>query len=205
MPVFGWDFHSRNYRWTAYAYNVDNTDPEAKLLIPKNKGHEAMVYLTFIIDRWDDLPQYTIFIHGHEKSWHQHKDLIPLVHNLRLNVLDQVGYVPLRCDWYPSCPAEIRPIAHDTVVWGPGVHRQDAEDGIVEVWDTFFPGVPLPETIAAPCCAQFAVTRARIRSRSKETYITMRDWILKTELIDDISGRVLEKLWAYIFTQEAVQ
>ena len=164
-----------------------------------------MVYLSFIIDNWDRLPQYSIFVHGHEKAWHQEMDLIPLIQNIRLDALDRVGYIPLRCDWYPSCPAEIRPIEHDTVIWGPGVHRQDAEDGIVEVWPLFFPDTPLPHTVAAQCCAQFAVSRERIRSRSRATYIIMRDWILETDLIDDVSGRVLEKLWAYIFTNEAVQ
>ena len=189
--------------WEPYAYNVDNST--GPLLIPKNKGHEAMVYLSFILSRWDDLPTYTIFVHGHEKAWHQEADLVPLVRNLRLSALDEAGYVPLRCDWYPSCPAEIKPVTHDAIVWGPGVHRQDAEDGIVQVWPRFFPGVELPQTIAAQCCAQFAVTEKRIKSRSKETYETMRDWILETDLIDDVSGRVLEKLWGYIFTNEPVQ
>ncbi|MCJ1333437.1 hypothetical protein MMC10_010136 [Thelotrema lepadinum] len=191
--------------WEPYAYNVDNTDPTAPLQIPKNKGHEAMVYLSFIIDRYDSLPNYTIFVQGHEKAWHQEDDLMPLIRNLRLPALDAAGYVPLRCDWYPSCPAEIKPITHDAVVWGPGVHRQDAEDGIVEVWPRFFPGVELPETIAGHCCAQFAVTAGRIRSGERETYVKMREWLLETALLDDVSGRVLEKLWAFIFTEEAVQ
>ena len=130
---------------------------------------------------------------------------MPLIRNLRLPALDAAGYVPLRCDWYPSCPAEIKPITHDAVVWGPGVHRQDAEDGIVEVWPRFFPGVELPETIAGHCCAQFAVTAGRIRSGERETYVKMREWLLETALLDDVSGRVLEKLWAFIFTEEAVQ
>ena len=164
-----------------------------------------MVYLSFIIDRYDNLPDYTIFVHGHEKSWHQEADLVPLIRNIRLPALSIAGYVPLRCDWYPSCPAEIKPIAHNATVWGPGVHRQDAEDAIVKVWPMFFPGVPLPDTIAGQCCAQFAVTAESIRKREKDTYVRMRQWLLKTGLIDDVSGRVLEKLWAYIFTEEPVQ
>ena len=75
----------------------------------------------------------------------------------------------------------------------------------MEVWPRFFPGVPIPETIAGQCCAQFAVTAERIRKRKRETYVGMREWLLETSLIDDVSGRVLEKLWAYIFTDEPVQ
>ena len=191
--------------WIPYPYNVDSQDTNATLKIPKNKGHEAMVYLSFIIERWDTLPRYTVFVHGHEKSWHQENDLVPLIQNMKLSALDAEGYIPLRCDWYPSCPREIRPVAHDAIVWGPGVHRQDAEDGIVEAWPIFFPEVEIPPTISSQCCAQFAVTDDRIRSRSLETYTMMREWLLNTTLIDDVSGRVLEKLWAYIFTNEPVQ
>ena len=164
-----------------------------------------MVYLSFIIDNYDNLPEYTAFVHGHEKSWHQEADLVQLLESVRFYALDETGYVSLRCDWFPSCPAEIRPVAHDATVWGPGVHRQDAEDGIVEVWPVFFPGVALPETIASQCCAQFVVTKSRILSREKEVYRVMREWLLRTLLIDDVSGRVFEKLWAYIFTGDAIQ
>lgn len=196
---------TRKSSWNPYIYNVDAVDENATLRIPAQKGHEAMVYLTFIIDRWDDLPKYTTFIHGHETAWHQESDVFDLLTNIRLNVLDSVGYIPLRCDWYPSCPAEIRPITHDAIVWGTGLWRSDTEWGITGVWPLFFPDAPLPETIAAPCCAQFVVTRDAIRSRSKETYITMRNWILSTHIVDNVTGRVMEKLWAYIFTDEAVQ
>ncbi len=164
-----------------------------------------MVYLSFIIDHWDNLPSKAIFVHGHRNSWHQEDDIVLLIKALRLDALKEAGYVPLRCDWYPSCPAEIRPTTHDATVWGPGVHRQDAEDGIVDAWPILFPGISLPDTIASQCCAQFAVTRERIQNRNKEEYINMREWILNTTLIDDVSGRVLEKLWAYIMTNEPVQ
>lgn len=83
--------------------------------------------------------------------------------------------------------------------------RNETEYVISEVWDTFFPGEPLPELIASQCCAQFAVTREAILKRLKEQYLRMRQWLLDTTLVDDHSGRILEKLWAYIMTGEAVQ
>ena len=131
--------------------------------------------------------------------------MVPLIRSLRLSALDVVGYIPLRCDWYPSCPAEIQPITHDAVQWGPGVHREDAENGIAEAWHMLFPGVELPQTIASQCCAQFAVTRNTIQRHKKADYERMRDWVLNTTLIDDVSGRVLEKLWAYIMTNNTIQ
>ena len=43
----------------------------------KNKGHESVVYLKYIIDNYDSLDEYTILIHCHEYSWH-HKGSIAL-------------------------------------------------------------------------------------------------------------------------------
>jgi hypothetical protein len=190
--------------WIPHVCDVDNPSSNPEFPIPKNKGHEAMVYLSFIIDHYDNLPERTVFVHGHEKSWHQHDDIIPLLKGLKFDALEKEGYVSLRCDWYPSCPAEIKPIQKNALVWGPGVHRQDAEEGIIEVWPKFFPNEPIPETIASQCCAQFVVTKPTIRKRKKDEYMRMRQWLLDTPLIDDISGRVLEKLWAYIMTRDAV-
>ncbi|KAF1351838.1 hypothetical protein BDV97DRAFT_133155 [Delphinella strobiligena] len=192
------------FDYELYPYNVDDRDAAPRLAIPQNKGHEAMVYLTYIINNYNSLPPYAVFVHGHKESWHQEGSIVHLVKALRVPALQKAGYVPLRCDWYPSCPAEINPITKDGIVWGPGVHRQDAEDAIEEIWDTFFPGVEVPHTIASQCCAQFAVTREAILRRPKEQYLIMREWLLGTTLHDDISGRVLEKLWAYIMTDEPV-
>lgn len=164
-----------------------------------------MVYLTYIINNYDALPPYAVFSHGHNESWHQQGDIVHLIQSLKIPALQQVGYVPLRCDWYPSCPAEIKPITKDGVVWGPGVHREEAEDAIADVWEMFFPGIEIPHTIASQCCAQFAATREAIMRHPMEQYVIMREWLLATKLHDDISGRVLEKLWAYIMTGEPVQ
>lgn len=195
-----------NESWTLYPYNVSNPqNPDTRLQIPKSKGHEAMVYLSYLISNYDSLPWCTFFIHGHFLSWHQETPISRLINNLNRTALAREGYISLRCDWYPSCPAEIRPYAHDAVVWGPGIQHRETELAIAGNWKQLFPEEKLPETIASPCCAQFAVTRAAIRRRSKHEYVRMRDWLLATLLEDEVSGRVFEKLWAYIFTGDAVQ
>ena len=38
--------------------------------LPANKGQEAMAYLTYIIQNYDNLPESMAFIHSHESSWH---------------------------------------------------------------------------------------------------------------------------------------
>src|SRR5436305_14960257 len=51
-------------------YVVDDNDPHARFRVPKNKGHEAMVYLTYIIDHYDELPDTVLFFHPHKGTWH---------------------------------------------------------------------------------------------------------------------------------------
>ena len=46
------------------------------LRIPVNKGFEAMTYLTYIIQFYDNLPSKIFFAHGHFRSWHQVIDCI---------------------------------------------------------------------------------------------------------------------------------
>ena len=165
-----------------------------------------MVYLSYIIDHYDDLPWCAMFIHGHRQSWHQEDDITRLINGLNRVALARAGYISLRCEWYPSCPAEMQPVNnHLSAVSGPNKYGQGQEAAIAGNWKQLFPGVEMPEVIAAPCCAQFAVTRQAIIKRPKSEYERLRDWLLTSLLDDDISGRVFEKLWAYIFTGEAVQ
>lgn len=192
--------------WTIYEYDVRRPNHEdARLRFPASKGHEAMIYLSYIIGNYEQLPWGAIFMHGHPEAWHQEATAAQLVQGLNRTALALQGYVSLRCDWYPSCPGEMRPIHHDAVVWGPEANTKGTEAAIANNWRLLFPDEPLPETIASPCCAQFAVTRQAIVRRPKEDYERLREWLITSLLEDELSGRVLEKLWAYILTGEAVQ
>lgn len=98
----------------------------------------------------------------------------------------------------------MKPLARNGFIWGGGHYQKETEDVLAEVWQIFFPAVQVPETIASQCCAQFAVTRAAIRSRPHFQWLRMREWLINTPLIDQISGLVFEKLWAYIFTNRTI-
>ena len=45
--------------WKTYIYVADN--PQAPFTVPENKGREAMVYLTHIINFYSDLPETVSF------------------------------------------------------------------------------------------------------------------------------------------------
>jgi hypothetical protein len=62
----------------------------------------------------------------------------------------------------------------------------------------------VPEILATPCCSQIAVTRERIRSVPREQYKRHINWLLNTNLPDDISGRTWEHMWQHLFLQKAI-
>lgn len=194
-----------DHEWNFFQYDANQPDnPDPRLRFPKRKGNEVVVYLSYILDNWDKLPWSTFFVHGHAEAWHQEADIASLIENLDREQLARYGYISLRCEWLPSCPAEIRPEAHDAVIWGNDPFRAGTEAAVGGNWKLLFPDDKLPQTMASPCCAQFAVTRAAIRRRPKEDYERFLHWLLGSLLDNDLSGRVFEKLWAYIFTGEAV-
>lgn len=181
-------------------YLVD--DLAATLHVPKNKGREAMVYLTYLIDNYDHLPDIAIFMHAHQNAWHQDSllryDAIETVNRLSTEAVLREGYRNLRCEWNPGCPAHIRP--KDFKADTPNLE----EPMMARVWTELFPDVAIPDVIAQPCCAQFALSKEKMLSIPKSRYEYYRDWILKTDIHDAITGRIFEYLWQYIFTNQTV-
>jgi hypothetical protein len=90
----------------------------------------------------------------------------------------------------------------------PGTIEEDVnkqeETMLAKCWSELFPLDPIPDVLAQPCCAQFAMSRERIRSLPLARYVFYRDWLLGTSLSDYISGRVWEYVWQFVFTGENV-
>jgi hypothetical protein len=187
----------------AAIYEVDN--PSAEYRVPKNKGNEAMVYLTYIIDHYDKLPDTIIFIHAHETAWHNNflLDLqTPLaIRRLRDDRVARQGYMNLRCHHDPGCPDHIH-LDRAEVDYDP-VLKPEERVFSFELFQTLFPGHRPPPVLSQACCAQFAVSRERVRDNPKSLYEHLRNWLLAVELVDNYSGRVFEYLWQYLFTRNA--
>ena len=209
----------------ASIYTAD--DVTAALHPPKNKGHEVMIYLSYIIDSYDDLADVNIFLHSHRYAWHNDElldyDAAAMISRLSAERVQREGYMNMRCmslfslsvsgeridgwapkltsttgHWEPGCPAWMHPgtIEED-------INKQE-ETLLAGVWSELFPLDPIPSVLAQPCCAQFAISRDRIRSLPLSRYIFYRDWLLETDLSDYLSGRVWEYIWQFVFTGENV-
>jgi len=192
---FGGDEYIR-----AAIYNVD--DVNAELHPPKNKGHEVMVYLTYIIDHYHNLTDVNIFMHSHRYAWHNNElldsDSVQMVSRLSAERVQREGFMNMRCSWEPGCPSWMHPgnVQED-------INKQE-EVMLAKSWSELFPLDPIPNVLAQPCCAQFAISRDRIQTLPLARYVFYRDWLLGTRLSDYISGRVWEYVWQFVFTRKPI-
>lgn len=60
------------------------------------------MYLTYIIDHYDELPDRMVFMHPHRSSWHI-EDAVAVLKKMRW---DAHEYANLRCNWtaHSGCP-----------------------------------------------------------------------------------------------------
>ena len=164
--------------------------------------------LSYILRNYESLPSVVAFVHAHRDgypaAWHNDAGNYDNVNSLRaLNVdfVQRNGYANLRCIWTPGCPDEIHPLRETP----KDVHNgESTEQAMASVWPLFFAPQAVPPIIGTPCCAQFAVSREQIRERLLLEYVRYHDWLMETELSDDVSGRVFEYLWHIIFGQDLI-
>ncbi|KAG9950384.1 hypothetical protein KCU81_g4038, partial [Aureobasidium melanogenum] len=199
--------------WQPYIFMADGTVNDAPMLsnqhahkipLALNRGREAASYLSFIITHYYDLPEYMVFIHGDRYQTHnadiaQMYDTLPLIQKLDLDYVDLEGYVNLRCNW-KHCPEPYivpRP-GHEDSIW-------EAHGEYVKAWEFIFPNKTLPEKVAAPCCAQFAVDRRTIHRWPVAQYELIRAWMWSRDgdIASMKSGIILEYMWHILFGKPA--
>ena len=163
-----------------------------------------MAYLTYIIDNYTSLPSILAFLHSHRSgflsAWHTDTPLhsnVDALRMLKLDFVEQNGYVNLRCKHNPGC---LEAHTHNAHV-RPAVYEDVFMDTSTEVNGT---SEAAPERVGAACCAQFAVSREQVLKRPVGDYEKFREWILRTDEADAKSGRVMEFLWHVIFGKDAV-
>ncbi|KAE8356969.1 hypothetical protein BDV28DRAFT_126001 [Aspergillus coremiiformis] len=191
-------------RLSSAVYTVDAPKTnDSVLTVPMNKGHEVMVYLTYIIDHFFQLSDVTIFMHSDQIAWHNNDlldmDSARMVRRLQNDYVYKKGYTNLRCQHDPGCPARIRPSP------AGGQYNPDVPEAVVvgESWTSLFHEEAMPAALAQPCCSQFAVSAEVIRRVPLMNYVAYRKWLMETDLDDNLSGRVWESLWQWIFAGKA--
>ncbi|KAL1297396.1 hypothetical protein AAFC00_004932 [Neodothiora populina] len=193
--------------WHPAVYHVENTT--MPLHTAANKGREANVYLTYIIDNYDRLPVTIAFVHSHEdgypRAWHtdakDHSNAQSL-NSLNIDFVQRNGYTNLCCIATPGCPDELQPFRQHSQ--GLCDDHCEAEKVYAAAWRHIFENDEVPTIIGTPSCAQFAVSREQVLERPRVLYMRAHQWLMATDLEDSISGRVFEYMWHIMFGQEAV-
>jgi hypothetical protein len=196
--------------------------PPGNSTLPANKGREAMVYLTYIIDHYPTFPDIVLFFHPSDIAWHNnilldYSSRQTITHLNEARVLRD-GYFNSRCHRQPGCPdwlhfdVPMEPLpnltewryAHKGLRLSKLLGEKPEERYLTSsIWHELHPGIPVPRALSQNAGAQFAVSGARIALRPKSDYVRWRGWLLKTELPDKYAGRVMEYMWQYIFTGQA--
>lgn len=213
-------------RSTAYDHahaTVENPLNPHTLRTPTKNGREAIAYLTWIIDNYQNLPFFTVFMHGHERSWHMVERADDKLRALNFTDVALNGYTNIRCSETPQC------------LPGHGMDLSKASDTIKprslnflpQFWRIIFPfddDPPLPENLQVIGTAQFIVPREKILARPLEFWQGLRQPLTRTlkeleEMMPDLRktdvdtsqeaqlshvlGLVYEKIWHVVFGQPA--
>jgi hypothetical protein len=192
---------------------MDDLHPDftVGLPVPRLYGREAMAYLTYIIDHYDCLPSYTVFLHGHERSWHQLAPVAAKIRALNLTALSEENYISLRCEDNMGC--ERRPYIDTTEVNWEGERHMGA------FFRHILPDVESPQQISYKCCGQHAVTANAMRHLSKNQWVQVRQPLLREEdemeaneawarnpkITEWLLGAWYEKYWHVFFGMNSEQ
>jgi hypothetical protein len=181
-----------------------------------NLGDEALPYIAYCAEFYDELPEVTIFTHDHETAWHMPTSVVEL---LRCSCMDieREGYRSLN---HGPGFAYFKCIVTETRLRAgvePLVAQFSLDDldflGIQAVANlyeyAFRPFLKSPlKSLIADACGSFIVTRRAIRSRPRELYVALAQllWnqphnhtsLLRIEPDMEIAA-ILERMWRLLF------
>lgn len=155
-----------------------------------NIGREGETYLNHIINNYNNLSEYTIFIQD-DTNIHirDYNKFISFCNNF-INNKEQFALYP--ADW-----------------GGIGVVRRTIINGFYDLHT--FPSknsikiccekhnIHLPKEYTTETCAFFICHKKSILNHEKEFYIKLREWLLS----ENRNGFVLEHIWKLIFTNKS--
>lgn len=175
---------------------------------PDNLGREASAYLGYICKMYDTLPEWCIFVHGHEYSWHHTGRLQDVINNVISGVGVSKNHTKYKnINSYP--PNYYIEHSEDG---GHYNHDPDAKRGMVYGLKTVRDCIELgmfkaagihdmitTDYIAKPA-AQFIVHRDLIKRYDVSVYQRLLEDLYKTPYDDKMKACVYEAMWMRLFT-----
>jgi len=149
---------------------------------PPNKGHEASSYLEYIIYNYANLPDVCIFVHGHRNDWHHKQNMDDKIYKLQFNH-----------SYYNINDLNVDSLKNQE-------NALNMLQKYIHVFNEILNQNIVTEKIKYKPCAQFYVKKQNILRNSKDKYIKLYDFLMKTNVQSYWSGRFFEYLWHFIFT-----
>jgi len=164
----------------------DKEDSNSSYNVPVNKGQEASSYLKYIVDYYDNLTDFTFFIHDDEFAWHHSGSLIDKFDEA-VKSNEKYYNVNDRCVWFSETDIAFRMCYDDLLVW----YNEYIEEYIP------FSQVPNNKNFldGYTGSAQFLIHKDLIRNLPKEFYKKLYDWITTTDIPNWKTSRFLEWTW----------
>ena len=168
----------KNLKYDYVIISKEKYEPEQ---IP-NKGNEASSYLEYIIKNYDNLDEYTIFIHGHRSAWHHTE-----------NIDEKINRLTFEKQYFNINDNQLSGI-------GRGEGSYEKTELIYESLRKILNMDIIIDKIYMRGSAQFYVYKNCILQHSKDTYIKLYNYLMETNETSAWTGRAFEYIWHYIFT-----
>jgi len=146
---------------------------------------EVPAWLQFVVDRYDSLPEYTVFLADAGNDWHTNVDWTRRIRHSRPQCRDSLG-TPLHDKNFPE---------------------PDEEATIQDVMDTFGLAKYDPEKGDGLCCSEQVVSRASLLQYPVSAYATMLALVRREPAphtrvsgnVRNVWGFAFERVWAQLF------
>ena len=176
------------YNKSGYEITLKNNSIQKHL---NNIGREGETYLNHIINNYNNLSEYTIFIQDDTNNHiGDYNKFINFCNNI-INKKQQFALYP--ASWRVDGNVTRRTITNGTCV----LHTLPSKDSIKICCEKH--GINLPKQYTTETCAFFICHKNSILNYEKNFYIKLREWLLS----ENRNGFVLEHIWKLIFTDKS--
>lgn len=165
----------------------DKNNPHNQYNVPVNKGNEASVYLKYIVDHYDNLPDFTFFIHDDEYAWHHSGSIVDKYNEA---ILSKKLYYNINDKCIQTKQNAIK-TEHGNELYNIFLSWYN------QLIEPYIPLSKIPKDFMynQRGSAQFLVHKQIIQKLPKVFYSNLYHWIISTNLPNFFSGRFLEWTW----------
>jgi hypothetical protein len=176
------------YNKSGYEITLKNNSIQKHL---DNIGREGETYLNHIINNYDNLSEYTIFIQDDTNNHiYNYNGFINFCNNI-INKKQQFALYP--ATWRTDGDITTRVITNGM----NDLYTLPSKDSIKICCEKH--NIHLPKQYTTETCAFFICHKNSILKHEKNFYIKLHEWLLSR----DSNGFVLEHIWKLIFTDKS--